>query len=535
MRVKIYGPPGCGKTYTLTEVVNIITGQRRGTGKLEPLNEVYSSFDVNDIAFISFARVTISIARSRTPLEDENVRTLHSIAYQIVTRDMSRAEKDRLNKKLSNLEKELVSIARELGLKYNPANPFDVTEGNLFFNAIEKAIHVHYPKARDRAVYYAYDYLPPHLHSKLDRYLALKDARGLVTYDDLLVWAYEELRKGRHGLFKSAFLADEYQDFSPLEAELFRLITRDADFIAIAGDDDQAIYYHKGVTPRIIIKEKADVEIILDKSHRLPRAVHRVAMKVVSSISDRKRKRFLPKDEKGKVIVKNSNNVIADAVKIGIAYAERGIRTFVLFRTNDLVVRAKWEALRLGYLTETLKREGRMGEEFREGQDRMRVTYEVADAIASYVRGQRSCRKMMRALNYAGYKVTEKDCTESGVPMHLLEYVRGFPRNLFTRKLTSKIGQRGVEILKEAMKGRWIARGDLKLLFIDTIHASKGDEADVVVVVDYFPRRRLLKFLIKEWDYEMRVWYVAVTRARKTLYIVRPYDITKAVLANAGV
>ena len=54
---------------------------------------------------------------------------------------------------------------------------------------------------------------------------------------------------------------------------------------------------------------------------------------------------------------------------------------------------------------------------------------------------------------------------------------------------------------------------------ITTIHQSKGGEADNVVLLTDMGR--------KSWeslgkDEENRVWYVAVTRTRNTLYIVRP-------------
>jgi superfamily I DNA/RNA helicase len=57
---------------------------------------------------------------------------------------------------------------------------------------------------------------------------------------------------------------------------------------------------------------------------------------------------------------------------------------------------------------------------------------------------------------------------------------------------------------------------------ISTIHQSKGGEADNVVLLTDMGR---LSFENSHRDEENRVWYVAVTRTRQNLFIVRPRGI----------
>ena len=60
---------------------------------------------------------------------------------------------------------------------------------------------------------------------------------------------------------------------------------------------------------------------------------------------------------------------------------------------------------------------------------------------------------------------------------------------------------------------------DKPRISISTIHQSKGGEADNVVLLTDMGR---LSWENSHSDEENRVWYVAATRARENLYVVRP-------------
>jgi DNA helicase-2/ATP-dependent DNA helicase PcrA len=68
--------------------------------------------------------------------------------------------------------------------------------------------------------------------------------------------------------------------------------------------------------------------------------------------------------------------------------------------------------------------------------------------------------------------------------------------------------------------GLTVPRGKV---IVDTIHASKGREADVVILLDGITPR-IYNALNTEFENEVRVWYVGMTRARKALYVV-PYEM----------
>ena len=56
-------------------------------------------------------------------------------------------------------------------------------------------------------------------------------------------------------------------------------------------------------------------------------------------------------------------------------------------------------------------------------------------------------------------------------------------------------------------------------ILVSTIHQVKGGEADNVVLVTDMGK---LSWLNSTKDEEIRVWYVAITRARKNLFLIRP-------------
>jgi len=57
---------------------------------------------------------------------------------------------------------------------------------------------------------------------------------------------------------------------------------------------------------------------------------------------------------------------------------------------------------------------------------------------------------------------------------------------------------------------------------ISTIHQSKGGEADNVALISDMGR---LSWENSHRDEENRVWYVAVTRAKQNLFVVRPRSL----------
>lgn len=98
---------------------------------------------------------------------------------------------------------------------------------------------------------------------------------------------------------------DEAQDFTALELALVRHWGAKMERLVLAGDDDQAIYSFKGVSPDAFLDPPIPDEDkrVLHQSWRVPRAVHAAAQQWVQQLTRREPKDYEPRDADGAVRV----------------------------------------------------------------------------------------------------------------------------------------------------------------------------------------------------------------------------------------
>ena len=123
-----------------------------------------------------------------------------------------------------------------------------------------------------------------------DRYLARLGETGRTDYGSLLVSAVEVLRTRPGEELASNYryvLVDEYQDTSPVQAEMARRVAAQHNNLTVAGDPYQSIYSFRGAELRNV----ADFAIeypqcqrwVLAQSFRVPESILTAALRVVSS------------------------------------------------------------------------------------------------------------------------------------------------------------------------------------------------------------------------------------------------------------
>src|SRR5690606_34177688 len=87
---------------------------------------------------------------------------------------------------------------------------------------------------------------------------SLRQASGLITFDDMLLSAWESLHcfpdlLRRFQARWDCLLVDEFQDVNAVQHELLDLLSaQHRNYMAI-GDDDQTIYEWRGASPRFIL------------------------------------------------------------------------------------------------------------------------------------------------------------------------------------------------------------------------------------------------------------------------------------------
>ncbi len=122
------------------------------------------------------------------------------------------------------------------------------------------------------------------------RYRELLEQLKRTDYGTLLVSAVEMLRTPAGQELAGGYryvIVDEYQDTSPAQAELARLLAESHGNITVAGDPYQSIYSFRGAELRNIAqfadRHPVLTRIVLDQSLRVPAEILESALRVVSS------------------------------------------------------------------------------------------------------------------------------------------------------------------------------------------------------------------------------------------------------------
>ena len=120
-----------------------------------------------------------------------------------------------------------------------------------------------------------------------------KHDNGLLDFTDMLE-QYES------ALPVDICIFDEAQDLSSLQYRMAILASSQASEVYIAGDDDQAIFGWAGADVAKFLSLKGE-RVVLPQSYRIPKAVHNLALEVVSRIKNRYEKPWSPRQQQGSV------------------------------------------------------------------------------------------------------------------------------------------------------------------------------------------------------------------------------------------
>jgi superfamily I DNA/RNA helicase len=246
---------------------------------------------------------------------------------------------------------------------------------------------------------------------------------------------------------------------------------------------------------------------VLDRSWRVPRAVQRLSDGIISRVRHRRPKEWTPRDEEGEVrqisleevdwsapeiLVLARNGLHLEAVKkrihrSGYMYEMRGRPSI-----KDSV-RAKlltWERLRRG--------------EPQRVEDVVRVYEEMSSGVG-VARGHKELRSLAR-----DQMVTLADLQAHG----------GLLRTDVWHDALDRIPVVDREYIRACLRRgeRMSASPRIRL---STIHGAKGGEAQEVVLITDMAARTWRE-AERTPDDEARVWYVAATRAKERLSVVRP-------------
>ena len=475
----ILGPPGTGKTTTLLNTVD---------------EAIASGIPPERIAYLAFTRKAAYEAQERAierfNFDEERLaffRTLHSLAFRQlgIQRDevMTEEHYQKLGKTLGGEFRGVyddavhVPIGDGLGDKCSRIE----TLSRMRMCSIEQQYEI--SNERDLTLHACNQYA-----NVIKKY---KEENGLLDYTDMLEQCDSELDV-------DICIFDEAQDLSSLQYKMAINLSRAAQKVYIAGDDDQAIFGWAGADIKKFLSLKGNRKI-LPQSYRTPSTIHSLSLKIASRIKNRYIKEWNPRIEKGNVewlaheeelnlsgsnswmLLSRSKYLLTRFKRIcqqqGRAYKLLGKSSIDTKETRAII---SWESLRKGKT----------------------ITPSEVKNLIQFIPNR------IKLKDLKNYKFSDLGLPENAKQFDWMTVLKN-------------IAPEEREYLRACLhNGEKF--GDEPSITISTIHQAKGGEADNVALVTDMGT---LSWKNMASDEEIRVWYVAATRARKNLFLIRPRTI----------
>jgi DNA helicase-2/ATP-dependent DNA helicase PcrA len=275
---RIFGPPGTGKTTNLTRQI------RRAVDR----------FGADSVLVTSFSRAAaIEVAGREVPLGSDRIATLHSHCFHAVGRpDIAEVHPDSWNHENPHLKITLVSRRSRMEGEDSIEDDEQGKNGDRLLQQLNRCRGMMLPPEK----------WPTEVRDFAAKWNRHKAGNGLMDFCDLIEMASRDVRVAPGN--PSVIVADEAQDLNRMQLTLVRQWGRNAEYLVLAGDDDQTIYAWAGASPDAILDPDIpeDHKIFLQQSERVPRSVHRIAERLIRQVGRRQEKCYLPRPEDGEVI-----------------------------------------------------------------------------------------------------------------------------------------------------------------------------------------------------------------------------------------
>lgn len=453
-------------------------GAGKTTHLIKCVEAELKNYRPEDIAFVSFTRKGAYEGKDRLVRKlnidaDRLVffKTLHSLAFT----ELGYKRKDMFTLQHAR------EFNRLLGFNLN-TNPY--ADSN---SMDDKLLGIYEQKrAGLNDIYTDLDgYDKPRYERIVRAYESYKKQRKLYDYTDCLV---NFVSRGKPVPVEIAYI-DEAQDLTSLQWKVCTTAFSSAKKIYVAGDDYQSIYKYAGARPDVLIDLAAKHKTVkLEISYRLPQTVYSFARAITDVIGVKVEKDYAPyKDDAGMVEFVNDRRYLSSIVS-----AKRDESWLILFRNNYLA--ASFETLLQSDLVPYHTPQG-----FIIGERRMGLLKKYHNFRKEGFKGSADRALFAKQYNIQDYNL---DFTESDLIPTDDRYI-----------IQAYIDRYGLTELAAMAKSN-------PKIFVSTIHRVKGSEArNVAVFMDC--SFKVFRNRFRDMDSELRLLYVAFTRAKENLYIVK--------------
>jgi integrase len=301
---RIFGPPGTGKTTSLTRQI------QRAVDRFGP----------DAVLVTSFSRAAAAeLAGRDLPISSDRVGTLHSHCWHALGGpEVAEANVDDWNKANPHLA---ITPQRKQG-KLDGEEAVEDSDQEKAGDALLEQL------GRFRGLMLPTRVWPANLLHFDRLWSAYKRDNGLLDFTDLIETVLHDVAMAPKN--PAVIFADEAQDLNRMQLSLVRKWGERASYFIVAGDDDQTIYSFTGATPEAFLKPEIpeDHKIILKQSYRDPRAVHRFAEALIRKVTLRQAKEYLPRPDDGALErlskVDTYHRTEYEILKAAIRHIERG-------------------------------------------------------------------------------------------------------------------------------------------------------------------------------------------------------------------
>ncbi len=486
------------------------------------------------------------VAGRDLPIPSSSVGTLHSQAYRrLIGTTIGIADAPKFLEEWNMANPSLALTGADRDLDEDNGAP---QEGKMPGDSAYQGMNI----LRARLI--AEENWPVTIRSFYRRWCSFKTEADLIDFTDMLEIALETLDTAPGD--PDVIFADEAQDFSALEMALLSKWGQAAGRLVIVGDPWQALYEWRGSDPQVFSQDKTSDYRVLSQSYRVPWAVYSTAIDWIQKMPGYEQIDYMPTDEDGEVgsieasfkdplrmlpvIEKALEKEQSVMILASCAYMlspiikmlrEEGIPFHNSYRTkngawNPLLRRKDGSVSSSDRLSSFLQ----MGESGFWSRDDLKVWLSGANCskILPSVESWRKFEPKLSSITtdeipygLASTLVGEAaiDASMAGDFEWYKEHLASTRRNgaVFPCQIAKKYGSEG---LKQEPR-----------VTIGTIHSVKGGEADVVILAPDLSQQGIASWGSGQEGKASiyRLMYVALTRTKSELHIMRPVTSSMAV------
>jgi DNA helicase-2/ATP-dependent DNA helicase PcrA len=493
MKQLILGPPGTGKTTTLLNLIDAYLSKG-----VEP----------KKIGFISFTRKSVNEARDRAAARFDKpidwfyyFRTIHSLSFRQLTMSSSQVMQ----------RNHYIDMGKIMGMKITGIHRqdqmvYEMNKGDQMV-FIESLARLTCRSLKDTWNNLNSDISIEELDYFRASLIKYKKANLLFDFTDMLEKYYVEGYKPD----LDVLFVDEAQDLCRLQWNIVNQLSEKSKDIYIAGDDDQAIFRWSGADVNYFLGLSNNHETkILSQSYRLPATVFKFSHNIVTQIEKRNIKKFVSTEVKGNV------DYINDIDDINLDNGE-----WLILVRNGFMIRDIVDYLRIcGYSYETTYYSITEDETLKAALnwEKLKLGKKILVTDAKIIIGYMSFAKL-------GFRNIKNKNNDDEINM--TEFIKE-TLMLESSETSKQIWHEALDKISIEDREYYIAtrrKGESLInkprIKVSTIHGAKGGEAENVVVYTDMSVRTYNN-MMENYDDELRVFYVAITRAKKNLFIVQP-------------